>query len=325
MIRVRIAEAKDKTKWDEFVRNAANGTIFHQIKFLDYHERSKFDFHHLIFEDSGEIKAVLPGCINRSSYISPAGSSYGSLVYNNLSFCELEAIIDVFVDYLKIHSFKEACLTFAPIIYSDCNNETDKFLLQYNGFKVSKQLISHAIKLKVNSEEDILKSLTGSCRRAVKKSFQYNLHIEINDDYHLFYDMLVENKKKFNTVPTHTYDELLRLKELFPNEIKLIMAYNEKKQPVAGILFFICNSRCVLMFYICHYYEFQNSRAINRLFFELTLWATKRKYQWLDMGVSMDTFSENPMEPSRNLITFKESMGSQGFLRSTYRWLNDKV
>ena len=50
-----------KERWDEFVLNSNNGTMFHLQKFFDYHTPGKFKFDHLIFLKKNKIVALLPG------------------------------------------------------------------------------------------------------------------------------------------------------------------------------------------------------------------------------------------------------------------------
>lgn len=52
-----------KEKWDSFVRESNNGTIFHLQKFFEYHPENRFQFNHLIFLKKGNIVAVLPGTL----------------------------------------------------------------------------------------------------------------------------------------------------------------------------------------------------------------------------------------------------------------------
>src|SRR3990167_5789058 len=132
--------------------------------------------------------------------------------------------------------------------------------------------------------------------------------------YHLLTNSvsLKDLNTKFDAAPTHTLEELIKLKKLLPDNIKLLMAYDDKKNPIGGIFLFICNENTVLTFYISHYYEFQHLRAVNRLLYEVMIWAKENGYNNVDFGVSMDTSSDNPMEPSRSLIHFKEGTGSRG-------------
>lgn len=321
-MQIKIIKNPKTSDWDEFVENSNNGTLFHKLKFLSYHPKDRFNFLNLAFYDDNNLLAVLPGAIKDGVFKSPSGSSYGSFVTKDLTFNKYEEIIDSFIAFAKKNSIAEIYLTPPPNIYLKNQNEIIQFLLKYKGFETSYDLISNAVNLSLYSKKNILEKLTSMHRRAVKKSFSYGLTVKFTTDFESFYPILVENKKKFNATPTHTLEEIIRLNKLFPNKIKLLMAYSKENQPLAGILLFICNKNVVLTFYISHYYQFQEFRAVNRLFYESIIWAKKNNFKWLDMGVSMDTLSSNPMEPSRDLIFFKEGINSRGFLRTTFHLKN---
>ena len=40
-----------ETRWDEFIAETNNGTLFHTQRFLGYHPEGRFEHRHLIFED----------------------------------------------------------------------------------------------------------------------------------------------------------------------------------------------------------------------------------------------------------------------------------
>ena len=56
-----------KDKWDNFVIESSNGTMFHMQKFFDYHIPGKFKFNHLIFLENSKIVALLPGSLVKNS------------------------------------------------------------------------------------------------------------------------------------------------------------------------------------------------------------------------------------------------------------------
>ncbi len=60
---MEIIEYSDKwkEKWDQFVLESNNGTIFHTQNFFDYHSVGKFNFNHLLFIENSNIVALLPG------------------------------------------------------------------------------------------------------------------------------------------------------------------------------------------------------------------------------------------------------------------------
>jgi lipid II:glycine glycyltransferase (peptidoglycan interpeptide bridge formation enzyme) len=142
--------------------------------------------------------------------------------------------------------------------------------------------------------------------------------IRESDDYATFHDILVENKARHNTRPTHSLDDLLRLRELVPDKLRLLMVYHEG-QPIAGSLLFLANRKVVLCFYNMLRYEFEHLRPIYLVMYETVRWAVEQGYEWVDIGVSQDTKNLDPMTPSLGLINFKERFDARGILRSTYR------
>ncbi|HRN69565.1 MAG TPA: peptidoglycan bridge formation glycyltransferase FemA/FemB family protein [Candidatus Woesebacteria bacterium] len=318
MIKIRKIKESDLTTWEDFVKNSNNGTIFHSLRFLSYHPPKRFKFHHLIFYKNNTLIACLPAGLNNTQLTSPLGGSYGSIITNNITFNEYEEIIDALIKYARAKKFTNITLTPPPVIYLKYQNQLESFLLEYKGFNVLYHLITNAVDLSTIDSNSILNSLTPMHKRAVKKSFNVGVTTSFSEDYSDFYKLLLKNKRKFNTTPTHTLKDIKYLTKVFPDSIKLLIAKSKEGQTIAGILLFCTNEQTVLAFYICHDYNYQHLRAVNRLFYDSITWAIANNYRWFDLGVSMDTTSRNVMEPSRNLISFKEGIGTRGFLRTTY-------
>ena len=90
---------KWKEKWDRFVLESNNGTMFHLQKFFDYHNPGKFSFNHLMFVNKNEIVALLPGSIINGMFESPIGASYGSIVTGDIKFAEAMDIVSTLLEY----------------------------------------------------------------------------------------------------------------------------------------------------------------------------------------------------------------------------------
>lgn len=112
--------------------------------------------------------------------------------------------------------------------------------------------------------------------------------------------------------PTHSLDELLLLKRLFPAKIRLWGAFLGDKL-IAGVCNFTVNPRVVLAFYISHDEKYQEFRAVNLLFREIMKRAAAEGFTWLDFGI----FTVN-MEPNWGLARFKENFGARGIFRDTF-------
>jgi len=134
-----------------------------------------------------------------------------------------------------------------------------------------------------------------------------------SDEWSTFFELLKQNLKiRHNVQPTHTLDELLLLKKLYPDRIRLFGAYLDE-QMVAGVVNFSVNKDVVLAFYISHDEAFQHLRAVNLLFFEIIKWCHLNDFKYLDFGI----FTVD-MEPNFGLGRFKENFGASGVFRDTF-------
>ncbi|MEX1138951.1 MAG: GNAT family N-acetyltransferase [Bacteroidota bacterium] len=314
MIEVIPYEEKWRDRWDSFVLKSNNGTMFHLQKFLSYHARP-FPWHHLLFVKQGEIQAVLPTARMGSTLESPIGASYGSFVTTDLPFEAALELVDAFSDYCRDLGIERTLLTPPPFIYQSVVSQSLDYALAYRGFGYDKHYISHAISL---ADHDFFKTFHATARRYIRKYLrEHEITIEMSDDLDAFYPILVENKRRHDVTPTHTLEELKKLKKLFPDRLILFLVRRGKK-PVAGSLLFVCNPQVVLCFYNMLLYEYEHLNPIHAVMYEVVNWAVEQHFSWVDIGVSQDTKAANQMTPAMSLIRFKEKFGARGILRSTF-------
>jgi len=306
----------DHDKWDDFVNKSNNGTLFHTIQFLSYHNKSRFNTRHLIIEkNKDDIIAVIPLAIstnnNQTTGKSPYGASFGGCVTKNLSFRETVEINNLFIKYLKAYNIKKLVIIPPPLFYSKKPNCYQEFALLKAGANLINRDITSVINLPACSDDPII-HFKSTARTAIRKAIKNGIVVEESQNYHSFYEILMENQNAHNSKPTHSYKELLQLKSLCPNALKLNMAFY-KNRPIAAILYFICNPKVALTFYICHLKSFEHLRPINLLLYEGIKWAQKQNFSHVDLGTSTVN-----MEPRENLIAFKEKFGATGYFRDTY-------
>jgi len=321
---VEYDASQHKAKWDTFVDQSMNGTVFHKQQFLEYHPNGRFDFHHLLFYQGEHLVAILPGGYKNEGkiYESPLGSSYGSFVVEDISADIALAIVSAFEAYIRSKSIDEVFLTSAPVIYSPVITQNLDFALLYKGYAYQRHYISHAIDLRTGSAPfERFQSTSRKHIRRVQREHP-ELHIEEVPKNELerglkeFYPILLENKAKFGAKPTHTLEELLTLNKLLPNLMKLFLV-RVADEPIAGSLLFLANSRVSLIFYHMLRYNFDEYKPIYLLMNAVTRWSQENGFAFVDIGVSQDTHDENPMTPALSLIRFKEKFDSRGLLRST--------
>lgn len=310
----------DSSAWDEFTQSANNGTIFHTRKFLSYHPPDRFQDHSLIFLKNGKRIAQLPAVEfeqdGKNLLISHRGASYGGFVVRDtLSIREAFDLVEILLKYAQANHLHGIDLTPPPQIYLRRPSNYIDFALLQNGFAYRKREISSNIPLDFG-RNDILTTFNESSRRAVRRGKKLGVQVRESDDYAAFYKILEKNLRlRHNVTPTHTLEELLLLKNMYPQQIKLFAAfYNEIM--VAGVVMFICNPRVVLAFYISHDEQYQQYRGVNVLFHDIIDWGIAERYAFLDFGIF--TVDE---DPNWGLARFKESFGAQGVFRDSLRIL----
>jgi len=319
-ITIHNYEPGNRQEWEDFVGKSNNGTMFHRQAFLDYHKPGKFSFNNLMFRCEGELIGVLPGGLTNDGTVfwSPVGASYGSLVTKDLHFETALDMVDSLMDYCRQLGWKEIFMIPPPLIYSLNYSQHVEYAMLYRKFDFELHYISHAIELKHGS--DFEKFFDKTARKALHKIFrEKKLRIEVSEDYETFHRILVENKARHNVKPTHSLEDMLRLRELMPGNVRLLLVYYGDI-PIAGSWLFLCNSKVVLCFYNMLLYEYEYLKPIYLIMHETVRWAAENGYEWVDIGVSQDTSAEDPMTPSLNLIGFKERFDSRGILRSTYHY-----
>lgn len=302
---------RDRKQWEEFVFNANNGTMFHSLKFLDYHPQGRFKNQHLIIKEKGNIVSLFPAVDEKKTIISHKGASYGGFVLKNgIGIHETYLIVEHLLAYLKAHKYKKVLLTQTPLIYYKHPDQYIDFALLKNGFHYRKREITAVIPLDV---AEPLLSFHADARRSTKKAIREGVRIKISDDFKTFYKILKHNLgMRHNVSPTHSLYELLKLKKLFPEDIMLFAAYLKEKM-IGGIVIFVANTEVILAFYISHDQTFQIYRPVNLLFYEVIKWGRHKGFKYLDLG----TFTLN-MEPNWGLGRFKENHNARGFLRDSF-------
>ncbi len=316
-LEVRIFTKADTPAWEAFVSSANNSTLFHERKFLGYHPQGRFVDHSLILEKKGQITALFPAVEsvdkNTRSLVSHQGSSYGGLVVDRkLSFRESYDCVEALIDHARKAGFNRIQMTLPPAIYQKRVSNYLDFALIKHGFSYKKRDVSSMLTIE-NTPEKNLEYFRASHRTAVRKAIKSGVVIRESDAWPAFYSMLQHNLKiRHNVQPTHTLDELIKLKKMFPGKIRLFGAFWEDKL-VAGVVNFEVNQDVVLAFYISHREDYQHLRAVNLLFFEIIKWCHQNAFKYLDFGI----FTVN-MEPNFGLGRFKENFGASGVFRDTF-------
>ncbi len=303
--------------WDDFIESADNGTIFHKRSFLSYHPKDRFEDGSMVVKKENKLLSVFPAALITKEKIkilsSHSGASYGGFVYKqNLNLREAFDLVESLIGYAKELKCDRLQLTPPPMIYQTKYSNYIDFALVKNGFEYLKREVSSVVQLDVPKEE-LLSTYRAEARTAVKKAIKQGVEIAECERFADYYEILKKNlKMRHNVSPTHSLEELIKLKKIFPGKIRLWGAFLGEKL-IAGVCNFSANSRVVLAFYISHDEDYQEYRAVNLLFYEIMKRYKDEGFKFLDFGI----FTVN-MDPNWGLGRFKENFGARGIFRDSF-------
>ena len=318
---IKKYDQSDNKIWDDFVKSSSNGTIFHLRSFLSYHIDRNFKDHSLIFKKSKSILAIFPAAKininNKNILYSHPGASYGGFVYDEISYEDADEMVKLMDKYCLDHFFHKIFLIPTPIIYDSKTNETINYLLHWNKYEIVEYYISSIIQ--INKNKKSLSYLNKRKKRYIQNYISNkDLTIKKSNNYHEFYPILLKNKQKHNVTPTHSLEELIKLNELFPGKLTLLLLYHSKTI-IGGTLNIVANENCGIVFYNMINSEFQEFQPASIQLYESIDWAKKSNLKFLDLGVSQLPNSKNPLTPHKTLIYFKEQFGATAVIRKAFQ------
>ncbi|WP_177177344.1 GNAT family N-acetyltransferase [Bacillus sp. MUM 116] len=278
----------------------------------------------MAFDDQDQILAVIPAAIKKEGesviFCSYPGASHGGIIINQkFDTAKSLKLIPILIEHCREMGVNAIEMKMVPRIYHFWPSDEIDFSLRYYGFSAHISELATALPLMnlENIESIMEKNTVRNKNQAIKRGVTVKETDNIADYWRLLESNL---RKRHNTLPTHTYNEILDLIKRFPDNIKLFSAFYQEKM-IAGVLVFILNSRVLNCFYICHDEEFQHLRPLNLVFSSLITWGLNAGFHFVDWGIS----TENKGKSVNNgLFKFKEGFGGRGVLRETYRLTLEK-
>lgn len=315
MLKIKQFSSKYLKEWNKFLSISNNGTLFHNKIFLSYHIDRRFRDHSLMIYYKNILVALFPAVIQkRGRVFSHPGTSYGGFVIKSrVSFSILNELINSVGLYYKRKKMKSIFIINTPKIYYRLYHDSLNYLLRWNGYQQKEMYISHAVDLSCNK----INLLLNKRKQRYVKNSMLNIRFVNSKNFKSFYKLLVLNKKKYNSRPTHSLEELIKLKNLFPEKIKLFLS-NDCGVVVGGSLLFYTNKKSCLVFYNVVCDKYRNSQLSTLQLYNCMQVAKRGGFDIIDFGVSHSPEKKNPLEPKFSLIKFKEQFGAFGVTRTCY-------
>ena len=309
----------DKTKeWDDFVKNhSRNGGLFTEQKFLSYHPEGRFADCSLMCYKDGKLNGVFPAASKVGEHgekciISHPGSSCGALVYAETAKTrDVLAMLEAVISYYKSEEAASLELRLAEPIFDMPSAEELTYLLWHRGFELKSKELASCVRLdeKKKWRSYGRKKNKTDINNLLRKGFTVAQTQEVSDIYPLIERNL---EKRYNKKPTHSFEELKYLKEMYPERIHF-WAVSYEGKVVGTVVAFAVNDKAVHDFYIAQDYEFANYNLMPMLFYHIFESYLEQGYEWYNFGIS----SRGDLI-KWGILEFKERMGGRATARESY-------
>ena len=305
---IRHYSPDDSAIWNAFISTAKNATFLFHRDFMEYHKDRFQDFSLMVFEDSNLI-SVLPANQVEDAVFSHQGLTYGGFVFDaKIKLGEVIRITKAVLQFLHDNEISTFQLKLIPSIYNQFFAEEIEYALFLAEAK--------AIRKDCLSVIDLTKPFQFSKTRkeSVRRGEKNNLKIVEELKFDLFWnEILIPNlDKRHSAKPVHTVDEITKLQQKFPGNIRHFNVYSDNKI-VAGTTVFITD-KVVHPQYISGNEQRSELGSLDFLYNYLIteIFADKN---FFDFGISHE---QNGKKINEGLLFWKETFGAKTTIHSFY-------
>ena len=299
----------DYDNWNAFIGQAKNATFLFHRDFMDYH-KDRFEDHSLIVFYKEKWIAILPANKVGNEIFSHQGLTYGGLIYDEKS--KLTTIITAFraiLLFLNENKIEKVNLKTIPYIYNTKPAEEILYAL----FLADAQLVRRdSLSVIDLSQKNNFSKIR---KRGVQKGISSGLVIKEEDNFELFWNqILIPNlNKRHNVKPVHTLEEIILLRNHFPNNIRQFNVYYND-DIVAGTTIFE-SATVAHCQYIAKKENDKNLGSLDFLYHYLIthVFANKR---FFDFGISNELQGKKLND---GLTYWKESFGASTIVHDFYQ------
>lgn len=221
-------------EWNTFVQQSKNGTFLFDRRYMDYHA-DRFSDYSLMFYIKGRLQGVMPATIISAIFSTHAGLTYGGLVMStSFSAAECVELFRQLNEWLKREGVQRVVYKPVPHIYHRLPAEEDLYALHHvcGARIIGRDLGTDIVRAHAPRWERVR-------RRGVQRAQDGGINVRRCDDWAAFWKILADNLNgKYGVKPVHTLDEIVLLKERFPDEIALFGAYHQDEM-LGGLVLYV--------------------------------------------------------------------------------------
>lgn len=307
----RFDRSHDIEKWNKFISSAQNATFLFNRSFMDYHMDRFTDFSLMIYDEKDKLIACFPA--NQSAIdevFSHQGLTYGGFIMK--AELKLPVKMDIFTSVLRYyleHQIRTIRYKAFPQFYNSLQTGEIEYCLFLGNAKLYRRDTTIAV------DRNYRIPYSGNIRRESKKAQKAGIQIHEEKDFYNFWDnVLIPNlQQRFSVTPVHSKEEIMLLKNRFPENIRLFVAKDEKGKLFAGTVLFVTKN-VVHCQYISATNLGRKNNGLNFLFTYLLDNSFQEK-QFFDFGI----VNENEGKKiNYGLLAWKERMGGRSYSHDFY-------
>lgn len=300
MIEIQKYEVEKKSEWNRFIQNSKNGLFLFNRDYMDYHS-DRFRDSSFMFYKKGKLVGVMPASIHHDMLISHGGLTFGGIISDHSMKALL--MLDIFKslsEYANNNNCKKLIYKVIPHIYHSAPAEEDLYALFLNNAKLIRRDVSSTI------DRDATVPFAELRRRCVKKAEKSGLGISRTNDFKQFMEIVTYVLKAYhNATPVHSSDEIKKLADKFPENIKLFAAYKKDVMLAGSIVYESVNVAHAQ--YIASTDEGKEVCASDLLFKHLIADYRSKKLIF-DFGISTE---KEGRFLNKGLVGYKEGFGAR--------------
>lgn len=239
---------------------------------------------------------------------SHQGLSYAGLIQVPCSFDHKLEQFKALMKYFESLGLSHLQIKETPAFYNSIQDEAMDYIMHLTNAKTTQMELSLTINLPLE--------VKNKGRKAnIKQASRQNLKIIESNEVKSFWDaLLLPNlQNRYQTVPTHSYEEMTFLMDKFPGKIRQFNVFKEGLMVAGATVYFSKN--CIHTQYLASNSKGRELHALDALVNHLANTFTG-KYSFLDFGHS----NENQgLSINKGLFRWKESFGAKSYIHRHYK------
>jgi hypothetical protein len=221
-----------ETLWDNFVSASKNGVFLFYRDYMEYHS-DRFHDHSLMFFKNGKLVGLMPGNANKGILNSHEGLTFGGIISDDdMKTSMMMEIFEKLISHCKGEHFTHLMYKTIPYIYHQLPAEEDLYCLFRHKAKLIGRCVNSSVQMPLNMK------YTKERIRTIKKAKSNNIVVKQSFDFETF--MNIQERillERHGAKPVHSLDEISRLAERFPNNIKLFASFKDDLMIAGSIIF----------------------------------------------------------------------------------------